>query len=261
MAGRNRSWSRPELLVVLRLYLQTDFGRLHQGNPDIRMLASRIGRTPSAVAMKAGNFASLDSKITSTGRTGLPGASAADREVWAFMQHSLESFEEQSARAERQFVDSSADAADSQDPEGDFVLPSPEQTEALGSVTQRRKQQFFRRTVLAAYGGACAISGIAIPELLNASHIIPWKTDVTRRLDPTNGIALNALYDRAFDRGLITVDEGMRIKVSRRLTARSTSGNQNTLFDQIAGQAIRLPTRFKPDGHALAYHRTWVFIR
>ena len=49
-----------------------------------------------------------------------------------------------------------------------------------------------------------------VPELLNASHIIPWSKDIARRADPCNGIALNALYDRAFDRGLITFDESFR---------------------------------------------------
>lgn len=63
---------------------------------------------------------------------------------------------------------------------------------------------FFRAAVLAGYDHRCALTGLDLPELIHASHIIPWADNVPRRADPTNGIALNVLHDRAFDRGLIT---------------------------------------------------------
>src|SRR5688500_7875441 len=59
------------------------FGRLHGRNPEIIQLAAKIGRTPSALAMKACNFASLDPAFLATRRRGLSGASEADRAVWA----------------------------------------------------------------------------------------------------------------------------------------------------------------------------------
>ena len=55
-----RGWTRDELLVAFNLYCKTPFGRLHQRNPEIIRLASALGRTPSALAMKLVNFASLD---------------------------------------------------------------------------------------------------------------------------------------------------------------------------------------------------------
>ena len=69
-----------------------------------------------------------------------------------------------------------------------------------------------------------------MPGLLNASHIIPWNVNVERRADPRNGIALNALYDRAFDRGLITFDEGLRLVVSGRLKAKDGPVFQRQAF-------------------------------
>ena len=53
-------WTRDPLLIALRLYMRTPFGRLHGRNPEIIHLATKIDRTPSALAMKACNFASLD---------------------------------------------------------------------------------------------------------------------------------------------------------------------------------------------------------
>jgi putative restriction endonuclease len=76
------------------------------------------------------------------------------------------------------------------------------------SLTKQRKgQDYFRRMILANYGGRCALTGIDIPQLLLASHIIPWadKSHKKDRLNPCNGICLSALYDKAFDQGLITI--------------------------------------------------------
>ena len=80
--------------------------------------------------------------------------------------------------------------------------------EDVASETKRRKgQDYFRHMILANYGGRCALTGINIRELLLASHIIPWadKSHKKDRLNPCNGICLSALYDRAFDKGLITI--------------------------------------------------------
>ena len=68
------------------------FGKMHSLNPEIIHYAKLIGRTPSALAMKLTNIASLDPAITSTGRKGLEGASAADKAMWEEMQADWEPF-------------------------------------------------------------------------------------------------------------------------------------------------------------------------
>ena len=80
-------------------------------------------------------------------------------------------------------------------------------TEAKASVKVRRGQQFFRQTILNAYGVRCCISGINVPRLLVASHIKPWRDFPKERLDPRNGLCLSSLHDAAFDAGLITLDK------------------------------------------------------
>ena len=88
----NKGWTRQELLIAFGLYCQMPFGKLHSRNPDIIKNAELIGRTPSALAMKLTNIASLDPVITSSGRKGLSGASSADRKIWQEMQSDWESF-------------------------------------------------------------------------------------------------------------------------------------------------------------------------
>ena len=71
----NRRWTRSELLAALNMYCQLPFGRLHVSNPAIIQLAHAMERSPAALAMKLVNIASLDPKITSTGRSGLQNTS------------------------------------------------------------------------------------------------------------------------------------------------------------------------------------------
>lgn len=84
---------------------------------------------------------------------------------------------------------------------------SREGEDVESKTKQRKGQDYFRRMILANYGGRCALTGIDVPQLLLASHIIPWsdKSHKKERLNPCNGICLSALYDKAFDKGLITI--------------------------------------------------------
>jgi putative restriction endonuclease len=83
----------------------------------------------------------------------------------------------------------------------------PRSTEAERLTVQRVGQDVFRAGLLDYWGGRCPISGLAVPELLRASHIKPWAHCATdaERLDVFNGLLLAAHLDAAFDAGLITV--------------------------------------------------------
>jgi predicted restriction endonuclease len=86
----------------------------------------------------------------------------------------------------------------------------PRTTEAERLVVQRIGQDVFRDALIDYWGGRCPLTGITDPELLRASHIVPWAecTD-QQRLDVHNGLLLSALWDAAFDKGLISfADEG-----------------------------------------------------
>ena len=86
----------------------------------------------------------------------------------------------------------------------------PRTTEAERMVIQRIGQDVFRDALMDYWGGRCPMTGITEPGLLRASHIVPWAdcTDA-QRLDVHNGLLLSALWDAAFDRGLISfADDG-----------------------------------------------------
>jgi hypothetical protein len=94
-------------------------------------------------------------------------------------------------------------------------------TEAERLVVQRRGQDVFRDSLLRYWGGCCPLTGITDTQLLRASHMKPWadcETDA-ERLDPYNGVLLSALWDSAFDAGLISFDEQGELLLSSYLTA------------------------------------------
>jgi hypothetical protein len=84
--AKSRRWTEDETRQALTLYGRLEFGQFHQHNPDVIALAHAMDRTPSSIAMKLGNLASLDPAITGTGRKGLEGASKLDRRIWAEFQ-------------------------------------------------------------------------------------------------------------------------------------------------------------------------------
>lgn len=127
---------------------------------------------------------------------------------------------------------------------------------------QRKGQDYFRRMILANYNSRCAITGIDIPQLLMASHIIPWadKKHFKDRLNPCNGICLSALYDKAFDKGLITISpDDYTICLSEALREYETEDYYDSHFGSIAGQRINMPIEHCPNPDFLAYHRDHVF--
>jgi HNH endonuclease len=86
----------------------------------------------------------------------------------------------------------------------------PRTTEAERLVIQRIGQDVFRDALMDYLGGSCPLTGITDPALLRASHIVPWaECSDEQRLDIHNGLLLSALWDAAFDQGLVSfADDG-----------------------------------------------------
>ncbi len=247
-------WTQEQLLVAFWLYCTERFGRLHARNPTIIDMAARIGRTSDALAMKACNFASLDPLMVASGRAGLGNVSRDDRALWAaFAAEPTRVAEAASLAWARHAALEVTAPLFASEPTG-----GPAPTEATRTVRVRLVQTFFRESLLTSYGASCAVTGLAEPELLVASHILPWATNEQRRADPRNGLLLNALLDKAFDRFLITFDESHRLLVSPRLRA---EGKRASAILDHEGAVLRMPERFAPDPAALAWHRAEHFAR
>ena len=131
--------------------------------------------------------------------------------------------------------------------------------EREGIVKIRVNQQFFRKAVLAAYNFKCCITGLPIMDLLNASHIVPWSVDKKNRVNPRNGLCLNVLHDRAFDRGLVTITPKFTFQISRSLQKFHSPEIVKDFFQRYENQKITLPQRFVPSVEFFHYHNQNVF--
>lgn len=250
-------WTKEQLKLAFHLYFQLPFGRLHQRNPEIIELAALIGRTPGAVAMKLTNFASLDPQITGTGRKGLSGASDLDRQVWAEFHENWGKLAAESEKLKRKLSSSPFLRAPLAEDDQTFIDYSGETR--IGTVRQRIKQTLFRRVVLSGYREKCCMSGLSEPQLLVASHIVPWSQDKKNRLNPSNGLCLSAIHDRAFDKGLVTVSGDFRVIVSKKLMKMDDDFLRNTILS-LHQKKISLPDRFFPNREFLDWHRTKWFV-
>jgi putative restriction endonuclease len=241
--GERKPWTRDELILAINLYCKTPFGRIHMRNPEIIEFSNMLGRTPGSVSYKLANFASIDPTID---RKGAINVSKLDRQVWNefFEDWDTMIFESETRMAQLKKSESQVEESD------DFLIRNGETRSAVVKV--RINQDFFRKMILTAYNNLCCITGIDNIELLVAGHILPWARDEKNRLNPMNGLCLNALHDRAFDKGLISIDENYNVVVSKKV--------KHKLIRQYDRQPIKLPDRFLPDQKFLSYHRKNIFL-
>jgi putative restriction endonuclease len=261
-----RKWTRNELLIALNLYEKLRFGQFHERQPVIIEVASRMGRTPASLAMKLGNLASLDPKLKARGIVGLQGASNLDKQVWEEFHENPDALVPASEEAMRQlFQATEQDEVEIVADRGVAVQPalSPPEgpTSFTAEVKVRRGQQYFRQVVLNAFDGRCGITGIAVRELLVASHILTWAEHPVARLDAQNGISLSRLHDGAFDRGLISFDQNYRLVLSKRLRDYLPQAALDANFSSYEGKALSMaPDTPFPNQEYLSVHRkTWDF--
>lgn len=258
-------WTREHSLIALNLYCKLPFGKLDKGNPIIVETAAKMGRTPSSLAMKLSNLASLDPVQQARGIRGLSGASRQDKAMWDEFHANLPVLGTES----EQLLHDLFTKDDTK--EVDFLqhdkvrleirwtVPTGP-TESKATVKVRRGQQFFRQSILNAYGVRCCISGINVPRLLVASHIKPWSDFPNERLDPRNGLCLSSLHDAAFDAGLVTLDEKLNVVLSKRLKCFFPQPALEQNFVPFEGQPIRLPVKLaEPSSDFLRFHREAVF--
>jgi HNH endonuclease len=251
---RRRDWTRDELTVAFNLYCKIPFGRIHIRNPLVIELAKALGRTPSAVSWKLANFARLDPALQKRNITGAGHGSRADVEIWNEFSNDWNRLAFESERLLNQITGARSELV-----EETREFPEGRSREAI--VRVRVNQSFFRAAVLASYDLRCCITGLSITELLMASHIVPWSVDTKNRTNPRNGLCLNAIHDRAFDCGLLTVTPELKVKVSPRVKKNTAEKATQELLWKYEGTAISPPRRFSPDTEFLRYHNEKIFLR
>nr|WP_278449051.1 HNH endonuclease [Brevundimonas diminuta] len=142
-----------------------------------------------------------------------------------------------------------AERSDTEFPEFDFDPTSIEdgRRKIWGQVKRRQGQPAFRRHLLAAYGGQCAITDCSVEALLEAAHILPYRGKETNVVQ--NGLLLRADIHTLFDLGLIAVGRDRRVLVSERLAV--------TEYAALKGKPLRATVQRieAPSSSALEWHR------
>lgn len=252
---QNRLWSRDELIIAFNLYCKIPFGQIDQSNSAVIALADVLGRTPASLSWKLANFARLDPALQARGIKGASHGSKGELAVWEEFNGNWDSLAFESERLLASLTNQSVEEMNGI---REDELPK-DGLERERIVKVRVNQRFFRTTVLASYQRRCCITGLAIPELLSASHIAPWAKDPSNRMNPRNGLCLNLLHHKAFDAGLITITPEFRVRVSTSL-ASTTSEATNAFFARYHNQPAELPRRFLPDAILLDWHNKTVFV-
>lgn len=242
-------WTREELILAINLYCKLPFGRLHYRNPEIIKLANLINRTPGSVAFKLVNFASLDPSLKARGIKGAVNASKLDKKVWNEFYNNWDVLPYESEKLLAEFKNTTVEKLNHID-ESD-IPKSGITREQLIKV--RVNQSFFRSMILAGYNSTCCVTGMNNSKLLVAGHIVPWAKDELNRLNPRNGLCLNALHDKAFENGLITITTKYKIRVSKELK-KSSDEIVKKYFSVYDNQEMIAPSRFLPDKQFLEYH-------
>ena len=253
------AWGRDELILALYLYCQIPFAQTKASNPEVVKLAQRLGRTPSSVARKLGNFGAFDPLLAAKGIVGLVHYSKADKDIWHEFYGRWDMLVEES-----QTLLAGGDVetvfAPEQEPETlpELIFPTGP-TAQPRLVMTRLRQSFFRKAVLASYGSRCCLCGMELKPLLVGSHIKPWSAaSEEERTDPENGLCLCVLHDKAYDRGLLTVTTKYRVIVSSAIKKSAVKFTQLTLAE-FDTQPIQMPSRFAPKPEYLQWHRDKVF--
>lgn len=256
MKEGQRLWARDELILALNLYLKLPFGKLHSGQPQVIELARIMNRTSSSVAMRLNNFASVDPYHQKRGIAGLSGGRKQVEPIWAEFIDNKEELLFESERILAEKENSSI--------ENKFIeaLKGTEHLKGeykIREIKTRVNQNVFRQIVLANYENKCAISGIDIPDLLVASHIVPWSKNEQERLNPENGICLSPLYDRAYDKGYIGVNEKFEILLCTEFKKKIKQEYYLNYFNSISEKKILMPKKYYPKKEFLKYHLEVIF--
>jgi len=197
-------WTRNELILTFNLYYKIPFNKINKSNQDIVNLANAIDRMSSAIAWKLVNFASLNPKIKGKGLSGAKNTSKLDIKIF---NEFINNWNELSIESEILYNQIRPKGIVFQE------INKKEGIDKQAEVKTRINQNFFRSTVLSSYNNQSCITGLNKPDLLITSHIIPWSKDEKNRTNPQNGLYLNALHDKAFDRGFIGIDKKYKIKI------------------------------------------------
>ena len=244
-------WTRDEHILAFKLYNEIPFGQIDEDTPTIQALAKLINRSAGAVSYKLANMARLDPVLQARGIKGMPHGAKGEAAIWAEFADHPESLALESERLLAERLGKPLEEV--AEIETDDLPKAGVERDAVVKI--RVNQNFFRRRILSAYDFRCCVTGLATRSLLTASHIVSWAEDKQNRMNPKNGLCLNALHDRAFDRHLMWIDSQFLIRFAPHMT-KATSATKDAVawLTQFEGRSLLLPKKFSPDPEFLKRH-------
>ena len=205
--------------------------------------------------MKIGNFGRFDENLKKAGITGLTNGSKLDEDIWNEFNGR---WDELAVISEQLLADLEKREIITAYKSDEIHIPSG--SDKFITTKQRVGHNFFRNAVASSYNSVCCITGLANQELLIASHIKPWaESDEHEKTDPSNGLLLNALHDKAFDKGFITVTPDYVIHISQDIKDVVDGESICRFFSAYDGMHITLPDKFVPSKPYLEYHNDVIF--
>ncbi|WP_312076733.1 HNH endonuclease [Chryseobacterium sp.] len=255
-------WTRDEFLLVMNLYTKLRYGQFNYRNAEVINLAKLIGKTPGAVAFKLVHLSRQDPKHKDRVK-GLsnPGKNAIEmyNEFTNNWDEMLYQSEVLLAKYQNKNVeDISLNQNEIQEIKND-ILDGKEGKYIERNVKARVNQSLFRKVVINNYSNSCTICNLNIQNLLVASHILKWSENEEHRLNPTNGLCLCNIHDRAFELGYIGIDTKYSILVSKELKQVKEQETFASLFGRHENKSIILPDKFYPNIDFLESHLNTTF--
>ena len=249
--GERNSYTKEQEILIIDLYTRTPTARIRDSNPEIIALCDFFNdngyhSVVSGIRNKMENLKSVDPEYTADGRTGRNNIRQGFKELW--LEELRSGFSE---------LDKHVEWAVSE-----IVKHSPADAAGAMPVWRHRSGQAnYRDRVLAAFDNSCCISGIQTPDLIQACHIKPYRICERdgmeeQKTDVRNGLCMSVLHHKAFDSGLITIDEEHRLLISSEW---EDLADDDTFFRPYEGRRIRETSRTIIGEEYLEYHRENIF--
>lgn len=243
------NWTREQTIVAMNVYCKIPFKNSSSRHPLVIEYANLIGRTPSSLNLKIGNLGSFDPALREKGIVGLGHSSMMDKAVWEEFFDNPEKLAYESEKIIASLRNKALEDSVTID-----LSNLPIGGERSTIIRQRINQQFFREAVLCSYENRCCISGISNRSLLEACHISSWLDDVKNRTNPRNGLCMNPLFHKAYDRFLISVTPDYVIEISDEMISDVAEEHFRTYLEALHKTKIFLPEKFLPDRNLLEIH-------
>ena len=243
-----KTWTKEEIMIIFNLYCKLSFKESTRDNNMIDEYAKLLKRSSDSLIIKMSDLGKIDPELKKYSNiTGIYGEKL-DRDVWSDFLNNPMQFVYNSAKLIARAAGRNLSDLD------DMNKDLPKGCNPKDSIRHKIGFLFFRKVVLSSYNNTCCISGVKDPLLVEACHIAEWDDDENKIVDPRNGLCLNYLMHKAYDRKFVSVSPDYKIKISERMIMSAMREDFRTYLKSINDRHIFLPDRFRPSRDLLAMH-------